>query len=48
MNIIIVGGGKVGFYLGALLLAGGHRIKVIEIREDGQQAGADQRQQTQP
>lgn len=35
MNIIIVGGGKVGIYLGALLLTGGHRIKVIEIREEG-------------
>jgi trk system potassium uptake protein len=32
MNIIIVGGGKVGSYLASLLLAGEHRVKVIEVR----------------
>ena len=34
MNVIIVGGGKVGSYLGALLLSGGHRVKVIEVRRE--------------
>jgi trk system potassium uptake protein len=33
MNVIIVGGGKVGAYLAALLLSGGHRVKVIEARQ---------------
>jgi trk system potassium uptake protein len=32
MNIIIVGGGKVGSYLASLLLAEEHRVKVIEMR----------------
>lgn len=32
MNAIIVGGGEVGTYLASLLLAGGHRVKVIEVR----------------
>jgi trk system potassium uptake protein len=32
MNVIIIGGGKVGAYLSALLLSGGHRIKVVEAR----------------
>lgn len=30
MFVIIVGGGKVGSYLASLLLAGGHRVRVIE------------------
>ena len=34
MNVIIVGGGKVGAYLSVLLLSGGHRIKVIEARRE--------------
>lgn len=34
MNVIIVGGGKVGTYLAALLLSGGHQVKVIEIRRE--------------
>jgi trk system potassium uptake protein len=34
MNVIIAGGGKVGIYLGTLLKAGGHRIKLIEIRRE--------------
>jgi len=34
MNVIIVGGGKIGSYLGALLLSGGHRVKVIEARRE--------------
>jgi trk system potassium uptake protein TrkA len=34
MNVIIVGGGKVGAYLAALLLSGGHRVKVIEARRE--------------
>jgi trk system potassium uptake protein len=32
MNVIIIGGGKVGAYLSALLLSGGHRIKIVEVR----------------
>jgi trk system potassium uptake protein TrkA len=32
MNILIVGGGKVGSHVGALLLAGGHMVAVIELR----------------
>lgn len=32
MNVIIVGGGKVGAYLASLLLAEGHRVNVIEVR----------------
>ena len=34
MNVIIVGGGKVGTYLASLLLTGGHQVKVIEIRKE--------------
>jgi trk system potassium uptake protein len=35
MNVIIIGGGKVGAYLSVLLLSEGHRIKVIEaLREE--------------
>jgi trk system potassium uptake protein TrkA len=34
MNVIIVGGGKVGAYLTGLLLSGGHRVKVIEARRE--------------
>ena len=34
MNVIIVGGGKVGTYLASLLLAGGHKVKVIEARRE--------------
>ncbi len=30
MFVIIVGGGKVGSYLASLLLAGGHKVRVIE------------------
>lgn len=33
MNVIIVGGGKVGGHLAALLLGEGHRITVVEIRQ---------------
>ena len=32
MYVIIVGGGKVGSYLAALLLEGGHKVRVIENR----------------
>lgn len=31
MHVMIVGGGKVGTYLASMLLAEGHRVKVIEI-----------------
>jgi trk system potassium uptake protein TrkA len=34
MNVMIVGGGKVGVYLASLLLTGGHRVKVIELRKE--------------
>jgi trk system potassium uptake protein TrkA len=33
MNVIIVGGGKVGGHLAALLLGEGHRVAVVEIRQ---------------
>jgi trk system potassium uptake protein TrkA len=32
MKVIIVGGGRVGEYLATLLLSGGHRVQLIEIR----------------
>jgi trk system potassium uptake protein TrkA len=32
MNVVVVGGGKVGTYLGTMLVAGGHGVKVIEPR----------------
>ena len=31
MNVLIVGGGKVGTHLAKLLLAGGHEVKIIEV-----------------
>ena len=31
-HVVIVGGGAVGTYLAALLLAGGHQVKVIEVQ----------------
>ena len=34
MQVIIVGGGKVGTHLASLLLAEQHRVKVIEVREE--------------
>jgi trk system potassium uptake protein len=34
MNVIIVGGGKVGAHLSTLLLSGGHRVKVIEVSRE--------------
>ena len=34
MSVIIVGGGKVGVYLASLLLGEGHRVKVIELRQE--------------
>lgn len=33
MKVIIIGGGKVGGHLAALLLGEGHRVTVVEIRE---------------
>jgi len=33
-NVIVVGGGEVGTYLASLLLAGKHRVKVIEIQPE--------------
>jgi trk system potassium uptake protein TrkA len=37
MHVLIVGGGKVGTYLASLLLAEGHRVKLIEIRSEEQE-----------
>jgi len=34
MNVLVVGGGKVGTRLAALLLAEGYKVKVIEVRRD--------------
>jgi len=34
MQVLIVGGGEVGTYLASLLLAGGHRVCVIEVRQE--------------
>jgi trk system potassium uptake protein TrkA len=34
MKVIIVGGGKVGLDLASLLSAGGHQVKVIEVRAE--------------
>jgi len=34
MNVLVVGGGKVGTYLARLLLAGGHRVVVVEPRAE--------------
>jgi trk system potassium uptake protein TrkA len=34
MHVLIVGGGEVGAYLASLLLAGGHRVTVIEARQE--------------
>jgi trk system potassium uptake protein TrkA len=34
MQVIIVGGGKMGTHLASLLLAEQHRVKVIEVREE--------------
>ncbi len=34
MNVVIVGGGKVGADLAGLLCAGGHRVRVIELRPE--------------
>ena len=31
-HVVIVGGGAVGTYLAALLLAGGHQVRVIEVQ----------------
>jgi trk system potassium uptake protein TrkA len=31
MNVMIIGGGKVGTYLASLLLTGGHQVKLIEV-----------------
>jgi trk system potassium uptake protein TrkA len=34
MNVIVVGGGRVGAYLASLLLAAGHKVKVVEERPE--------------
>jgi trk system potassium uptake protein TrkA len=34
MDVIVVGGGEVGTHLAALLLAGKHRVKVIEAQQE--------------
>jgi trk system potassium uptake protein TrkA len=34
LNVLIIGGGKVGSHLAALLLAGQHRVRLIEQRQE--------------
>jgi trk system potassium uptake protein TrkA len=34
MNVLIVGGGKIGTYLASLLLSEGHQVKVIEVQAE--------------
>jgi trk system potassium uptake protein TrkA len=34
MNVMIIGGGKVGIYLASLLLTEGHQVKVIELQRE--------------
>jgi trk system potassium uptake protein TrkA len=34
MNAVIVGGGRTGSHLASLLLAGGHRVRIVENREE--------------
>jgi trk system potassium uptake protein TrkA len=34
MNVIVVGGGRVGGYLASLLLSAGHKVKVVEERPE--------------
>ena len=34
MQVVIVGGGEVGTYLASLLRAGGHGVRVIEVRQE--------------
>jgi len=34
MNVIIIGGGKVGTYLASLLLTEGHRVRLLEARRE--------------
>jgi len=42
MFIIIVGGGKVGSHLASMLLAGRHRVKILEVdRQEVQRLGLD-------
>jgi trk system potassium uptake protein TrkA len=36
MNVVIVGGGKVGTYLARLLLAEKHQVKLVELRDEEQ------------
>jgi len=34
INLIIVGGGRIGVYLASLMLSGGHKVKIIEQRRE--------------
>lgn len=34
MRVLVVGGGKVGSYLASLLLAEGHQVRLIELRQE--------------
>lgn len=42
MNIMIVGGGKVGYYLAKTLLSFGHKVSVIELKRETCQKVADE------
>jgi trk system potassium uptake protein len=45
MDVIIVGGGKVGVYLAGLLLSGGAQVKVIELNREELPRRAGQQEQ---
>lgn len=32
MNVLIIGGGKIGTYLASLLCSGGHQVKIVELK----------------
>ncbi len=34
MQVLVVGGGKVGGYLAGLLVGGGHKVRLIELRQE--------------
>jgi trk system potassium uptake protein TrkA len=42
MNIVVIGGGKVGYYLAKTLLSYHHRVSVIEMKRETCQKVADE------